>query len=185
MGITRTEAPTDTLITLAQLKKRLRIIHSLDDDDLTQMLKEARARIEADSGLAITPQTWTDTRHCFPRGPIKIAVAPVQEVTVSYYDESNELVELDPSEYYVDKTDLRCKLYPVESWPSTYNRPAAVIIELECGYESIPEDAQAACFWYCGHANRNREAVIAGTIATTLPLGYWDCINGLRKDFIG
>ena len=184
------DAPTTTLVTLAELKAHLGIEYSTDDDRLTNMLYSARDLIEAETDLCITNQTWQQSIPYF-KTPTELGKYPIQEVTVVYYDADN--AQQGFTEYYLVQVGKHYRLTPTSSWPTTYARPDAITITMTCGMDSsgsaspslyVPPLAKQACLMLCAAWNEVREAEIVGTISTETKLGLDRLLRPLRRGTI-
>lgn len=175
----QTVAPSDTIISLAELKADLGITTSDDDTRLTELLEGNRDFIENEVGLCFTDQTWVQTYASFPCS-IVAAKNPVQTITVQYYDSDNALQTLDSDEYYTIKNNLRHVLKPVDSWPTTYDRPEAVVLTLECGFTALPARVKRLALKLANIENEDRE----GAYLKQTNLGIDRYILSLRKSFL-
>jgi uncharacterized phiE125 gp8 family phage protein len=185
----RTEAPTVEPLTLAEAKEHVRL-DTLDGADLdaqvADLLADARSRIEGYTERALLEQTWEARLDDFwgaadlllPR-PNLLTVTEIAYLATAAADPDDEddWTVVSPTVYEVDVVSVpgRVRLRPAQSWPTAYARAGAVRVTWTAGYgdeeQDVPGDVRRACRLLLGHYDRNREAVITGTIATELPEG--------------
>lgn len=137
-GLKLITAPVQEPVALSDVKARLRITVDDSDDDLTLLLAECRAALEAESGRAFCSQTWSLYLDTFPPdGVIVIPRPPLQSVTwVKYYDTDGVQQTLDSANYYVATGGEPGRVrrgYNI-IWPITqYYRPEAVEVRFVAG----------------------------------------------------
>lgn len=187
MALTRIAAPAVTPLTLAEVKKHLRVSHSNDDDLITIYLKAATDYIDGEWGFlgrAIVTQTWMLTIDEFPDGAIRIPLPPLQSVTSVIYDDADGVAQVVSSaDYYVDTASEQGWVVPIANvpWPTTLAAANAVRIEYVAGYPpstdsppdltaNIPFNIKAGILLLTANLMEHREENIAATI-NTLPFG--------------
>lgn len=167
-------------ISLSEAKIDLKIDDTTEDDLLAILIKASRETIEIRTGRSLITQTRTIKLDYFPcTDTIKIPNGPVQSIThIKYYDEDEVLQTLDSSDYWVDSDSDVARVVVKDSWPSTEDRPNAVIVTYVCGYgsagSSIPAPLRKAMLFILGHVYENRQNVIvsgSSTGALEIPMG--------------
>lgn len=187
MALTRVTAPTVTPLTLAEVKKHLRVSSTDQDDLITIYLKAATDYVDGEWGFlgrCIVTQTWRLTIDEFPDGEIKLPLPPLQSVTSVKYDDSAGVEQtVSSSDYYVDSASEPGWVVPVAnvSWPTTLDAVNAVRIEYVAGYPAdsssppdltanIPFNIKAGLLLLIANMFEHREENIADTI-NKLPFG--------------
>src|SRR5262245_7038895 len=152
MALTLVTAPAVTPLTLAEVKKHLRVSSSDQDDLITIYLKAATDYLDGEHGFlgrALVTQTWLLTIDEFPTAEIKLPLPPLQSVTSVKYDDSAGVEQTVAStDYYVDTASEPGWVVPLAnvSWPTTLDAINAVRIEYVAGYpadSSSPPDLAA------------------------------------------
>lgn len=172
--------PSVEPITLTEAKLDLKIDSNDENDLLAILIKASRETIEIRTGRSLITQTRTVKLDYFPcTDTIKLPNGPVQSVThIKYYDEDEVLQTLDSSEYWIDSDSDIARVVVKDSWPSTEDRPNAVIVTYVCGYgaagSSVPAPLRKALLFVLGHVYENRQNVIvsgSSTGAIEIPMG--------------
>lgn len=169
--------PTQRPITLADLKKRIRVDFDDDDSLIAQYLDGAIARIDGPAGIgyAMMEQTWTLSLDVFPN-VIYLPGAPVTDVvSIKYYDGDDVEQTLDSANYRVDYAGDEVRIEPVDSWPGIGTRMAAVSIDYTVGAadaSDVPADLVDAVCLLVAHRYEMRQPVITGTIVAEVPMGF-------------
>lgn len=176
---TVTTPPAVEPLSLAEAKSHLRVDGDADDSFITDLIVSAREYVETHTRRALINQTVTAYMRDWPdHYQLKLPKPPLSSVTsVKYYDADNVQQTLSSSLYYVFKPskDSLGRVEIIDDWPTTYDRPDAIEIIYVAGYgstsASVPSQAKHAMRLLIGHWYENREQVVAGTIATSLPTG--------------
>jgi hypothetical protein len=184
---------------LAEAKLHLKVDFPDDDTKIASLITSARSYCETRLRQAILTQTVALHLDEFPGGggylnrqirrigpsvpywlpsvttPIELFRPPVQSVTsVQYYDFTNTLQTVSPSLYEFEQ-DTPARIMPVfgQTWPIPQPRIGAVVITYVVGYgdtgDSVPSNIKDAMMLLIGHWYANRESVVTGTIATSVP----------------
>lgn len=147
------------------------------NEEFDAFIKASRQHVEEYLWRSLITQTWTLTGHRFPcSNRIYLPRPPIISVTsISYRDSSNQSQTWSADNYIVKagSPGFVETVFGV-SFPSTYPRHDAFTIVYTAGYGSasaVPSDIKHALKLFIGHYNENREAVVAGTNATEIPLG--------------
>lgn len=175
-------------VTLAEAKEHCRVNFDDDDAKITIYLAAATAHAEAFTGRALVDQTWELTFDAFPTNELQIPMPPLIEViSVIYDDAAGDAQTLADSAYFVDDQSEPAWLVPPdETWPTPFEGINAVRIRYRAGYVdndasppsgTVPYDIKAAILLYVGTLYANREHVVIGQTATTMP---WACEQLLR-----
>jgi len=141
--IKRTSSPSELPVSLAEVKKHLRLSVSdtTHDDNLALLLTAATEKLEQDIDRQILTASYQQTQFCWnesddPRAEVKLFKRAVTAVTsVKRIDESGSELALDPADYIFDAA--RGSLFPTgdSGWPSLKeNVPNAVTIDFTAGY---------------------------------------------------
>lgn len=174
-------APTDPVVTLADLKLHLRVDHD-DDDDLIEAFQSAAvAHLDGWTGVlgrAIMPQVWRQEFDAW--GDFRLLMPDASDISVHYCTEethghSGEHV-YEMITNFVVKTDMRGTLVTATG-PTTDN----IRVEYTCGMTAtqLPA-AQALVKLMVGNWYANREAVVVGTITAELPFAADALITAMR-----
>lgn len=143
-----TTEPTAEPISLAEFKDALRVSGNDFDADLSQLLKEARQCVEADSMRKLVTQTVTMYLEEFPgQDEIEFRLYPITAVnSVKYYDGDGTLQTLSTDYYWTNLVEVppEIRLKSGLWWPLTQlDRPNAVEISLACGSAVTAVDVAA------------------------------------------
>lgn len=180
--LVRTVEPVSPVVSLAEAKRHLRVLHDDDDADIELFVAAASAAIEGPTGIgiALSPQTWRLSLDHFPC-EIIVPLWPVTAVTsVSYQDANGDTATVSGLRFDLDESPLR--IWPARdtAWPETYCEPGAVKITFACGYEKLPADLRAAILLLVGHFYEHREAVTTDLKAVELPMGVASILERYR-----
>lgn len=172
----RTVAPTDTPVSLTEVKAHCRVDGSESDTVLTAYLAAAVDHLDGYAGIlgrALVTQTWRQD-YCGFAPKLRLPLGPVASITsVTYFDADGVSQTLADTVYttLADSRGAYLALKPDQVWPSTYRRADAVSVTFVAGTSAVavPAAIKAALLLLVSHWNENREAVVTGTIATALP----------------
>lgn len=173
-------APSAEPISTTEAKLDLKIDSTDEDDLLTILIKASRETVEMRTGRSLITQTRVIKLDYFPcTDTIKLPNGPVQSVThIKYYDDDEVLQTLSSSDYWVDTDSDIARVVIKNSWPSTYDRPNAVVVTYSCGYgtagSSVPSPLRKAMLFILGHMYENRQNVIVSGSSTgvlEIPMG--------------
>jgi len=189
-------APTDEPLSLAAAKLFCRIDPDLADEDslIMDLIRAAREQIEIQTSRALAPQTLRLVIDGFPknRSSLPLPRFPLISITsVKYDDEAGDEQTWDTADYNVITGSLPGAIHAEDAWPATIARPGSVRITYMCGYghtsegsepstEAAPERAVTAIKYLVNHWYERRDAVLAGTIATVLPMAVRSLIDPLK-----
>jgi len=166
MNETLVTEPTIEIMTLDELKRRIRVEHDDDDSTLTAYLAAARKLAEDNTRLGFINATWTNKMDAFPQcGVIEPSRAPLVSVTsITYIDTNGDTQTWSADDYDVDTDSKPGRITPAygESWPTTRITLNAVTVTFVAGYGAtrpdVPDGLRQAVAMLVGHWNENREA---------------------------
>ena len=184
-GLTRTVAPAEPVISVAELREHLRL-HACPNEDtaaedsrLEALIAAATQYFEDQTGRQLVTATYVLTLPCFPRvvGEILLPKAPVIDVTeVRYVDVVGDEQVLAATDYDLYADDLPARLAPAFGlyWPVAWITRHAVRVTYRAGYGAAADVdplAKQAVLLLAAAWNEFAEEMIAGTIITTIPIG--------------
>lgn len=189
---TRTIAPTDTIISLAEAKEQLVISHGDDDSFLLGLVASASRAVEEMTGRALMTQTWRQELHgAAARDDVLLRRTPVQSITsIAYYDRENTLQTAPADDFRLygdaDRSFIRPEVG--QSWPALYARLDALRITYVAGYGDSPSDVPAelrtAALMLVAHWYERREAVTEAVSVAETPFGVRDLIGLYRTGWM-
>lgn len=171
----RTVDPVSLPVTLAEVKRALKLGTTTPDDDeeLKDWILSAVDDVERDALRALASQTWQLKLDEFP-DVIELRRPPIIAVTsVTYIDTAGDSQTLASSTYDTDLTGEPGRVMPAEgnSWPSVDCTPNPITVTFTAGYTAaIPRPAWTAIML-------NVKARYSGCDPGE---AYWSCINRLR-----
>lgn len=162
-------------LTLAQAKAACRIEADDTEEDavLLGLIAAARAMIEAETGHLLVRRAVTETFDAFaPVLPLRAWPRPAHPV-VTWIDDAGAPQVIGTARLAGRSWKARVTPPIGTDWPRAAAVPEAVRVTLIAGHDdgAVPPDLIRAMELLIVHWWRNREAVVTGTIATTLPLG--------------
>lgn len=171
-GLIRTlvTGPTEP-ITTAEAKTHLRVDHSNDDTYIDSLVTAARQYVERVTGRAIGSQTW-DTWYDGFSTEMELPVSPVASIsTITYTDIDGNSQTATGTLYTADTDQIPGRVYLAynQTWPSTRDIPKAVKIRFVAGSAAVPKTLEQAMLLLIATWYENRESVIIGTNAATIP----------------
>ena len=155
--------PSNLPITLETAKNFLRVEDDYDNDLITSLIKGATQTAQAFTGLQLTSGTFLEALVRFDY-QIKL-LSPVTSITsVKYYDENNTLQTIDSANYRLNTFGKQHYLEfdNTYSFPSTYNRTDAILIEFVAGSTNIDSDIEAWIKIRVATLYENREEYSSG-----------------------
>lgn len=178
--------PESDVLALADVKAHLRVDHDDDDDLIGGLISAALAYVEGWRGVtgrALISQTWSESLPYFSH-KLPLRLGPVQSITSVTYFDLNEVSQTVPTGVYrLHSAAGRGYLVQRDgqSWPSAFSRDDAVTVTYVAGYgadaDAVPADLLQGMRLLIAHWYENREAVVTGTIATSMPIAA-DAILG-------
>jgi uncharacterized phiE125 gp8 family phage protein len=194
MRITTTTAPTVEPVTLAEVKKHLRLAtteagaaaYTSEDDLLNRLITVARTQAEQETGRAFITQTKTMYLDGWPDEDfIRLPYPTLQSAAVTYrleddddYDETLSTVDTD-----IVSEPGRVVLQPNESWPSgTLYTDRPIKIVYVCGYglaDDVPENIKSAILLKISDLYENRGEVVMGVSVSKIA----DAVDSLLRQY--
>jgi uncharacterized phiE125 gp8 family phage protein len=148
--------------------------NTTEDPELVRAIETARREAEK-RGRALITQTWRALYDSFPVVEVELPKPPLQSVdSVKYVDDDGTLQTLATSEYVVDTSGVRGRVYLAYEgeWPIHRLERNAVRIEFVAGYGDDPGDVPANFRdWMlrkAGDLYLHREGTVVGTISSRL-----------------
>lgn len=174
--------PPDPVVTLAEAKAHLDVLHDDDDTLITALVAAATQHIDGANGWlgrAIGPQELEARGAFFEDCGIRPPFPPVISVaSVKYLDTNGAEQTLGPGQYEVRGNEI-VRAWGV-SWPATRADEENVRIRYWAGYTADPEEdplvaavpapIAAAIKLMVGDLYFNRETTISGTIVQSVPM---------------
>ena len=160
--------PSSPVISLQRAKAHLRVDHDTDDELIDAQIYAATAYLDGCNGIlgrALLTQSWRSDFASFDE-PLRLPLAPVQSVAVSYIDVNGASQTLASSNYYLLADDLGPVIQARSgvTMPDVFDRPDAVSVTGVYGYASadaVPEPIKQALLLIIGDFYKSREARIA------------------------
>jgi len=167
----------DTLVvSVADIKSQVYVEHALDDADILKYLKAAIAYCESYTGCEFT-DTVIDYKICNFNRVAYLPSFPIQEVlSVKYFDKDNDEQTLSSNAYTLMNPYNKRASVVFNERKNVYNRPDAVTIRYQVGYENLPEQAEAAIRLLAGHLYKNRVNEVE-ELTYKLKIGVHDLLN--------
>ncbi len=189
MLLRRTVAATTLPVSMTQALDHLRISESgptIDGTLIEGLLESACDLVAEMSGRSLAAETWV-AAYPYLSGDLRLPKGPVIDVTsVGYFDQSDIAQTLPVTDFYIftdqDFTVMRPKTG--KQWPSASIREDSVSVTFTAGYSVIPAALRAAILLTLGHLYENRESVVIGSTAVTLPLAVETLIGAYRTGWV-
>lgn len=191
-----TTPPIDSLFELDEIKERLVVETSEDDDLLQAFIDSATDYAQQYTGIKFLNQSVTYYTDCLPASNkfLEIPSHNASAVTaISYIDPADAVQTEDLADYYIDTNAMSVKIKPISGWPTIrtegFNNFTVVVTEGWATVDDVPDSIKQGVALLVGHYYRNRESTIIGTSALELPLGskaHLDVYRNIyRKDYGG
>ena len=162
--------PVEEPITLAEAKAQARITDTNSDALIASYIKAAREAAEEYMNRGLFTQTWKLTRRAFAEVMYLPRAAPLQSVSVQYYDANAALQTLASTFYTVDTVSRPGRIVRASNqlWPAlqTDRLDGAVIITYVIGWAStalIPERIKQGIRLYVANLHEDREGIEPGS----------------------
>jgi uncharacterized phiE125 gp8 family phage protein len=149
-------APTEDVMTLAELKTALGVTSNGQDNLLEALRNAVVATLDPSSGgwlgRALRSQTWELRLPAFSgSGPVELPYMPVTEVSSVKYDDmaGDEHTLTEDTDYRVfELNSVRAKCYLVPPylgfWPVSRSDRESVRIQYVAGYSTVPQPIKSA-----------------------------------------
>jgi uncharacterized phiE125 gp8 family phage protein len=187
------EAPATTPVSLAEVRRQLRIEHEDDDLLLVRLINVAVAYTDVKGALghAMISQKWGQWVTSTPEQAVKLTLGPVISVdAVKYYDTDGNLQTDTLSNYEIYGTQFAKTIGPKESfnWPVAEDRSDAIRIEYTIGYgtsaSDVPDTLRHAMMMLIGHWYENRETTMMDELSN-IPYGFDALMDMHRRCWYG
>lgn len=171
-------------LTLGQAKANLRVTSTDEDDRILALIGAAQTEYEDYTGRILLSSTQILYLDEFEDEKIYLKAPLVSITSIQYYDANNALQTLAAAQYVKDPyaENPYVELAYSCTWPTTYDRPGAVIITYIAGYSSaaaVPETVKNGLLLYIGHHFENREPQMIGQVATKI--NPWEACWSRRR----
>lgn len=169
MIITRESAPARLPVSLADVKRQLRIDAEDTDAELAMLVRAAASVVDGRGALGRPMITQSWAQWVYNPTEVRVEMVPFQSLTsVQYYD-SNGVLQTDTlSNYEAVGAGDRVWVRPKDGfeWPEQEDRPDAIKITYVAGYgdapEDIPEDIRHALLLLVSHMFEERVMIGKG-----------------------
>ena len=187
------EAPAVTPVSLAEVRRQLRIEHEDDDLLLVRLINVATAYTDVMGALghAMISQKWGQWVTNTPEQSVKLTLGPVISVdAVKYYDTDGNLQTDTLSNYEIYGTQFAKTIGPKEgfNWPVAEDRSDAIRIEYTIGYgtsaSDVPDTLRHAMMMLIGHWYENRETTMMDELSN-IPYGFDALMDMHRRCWYG
>jgi uncharacterized phiE125 gp8 family phage protein len=182
MGLSIKTVPVVEPISLAEAKMHLSEDETARHALIERNIAAGRGVAERFTGRQLITATYELTMDRFP-SKIVLPRPPFEKInTIKYYDSDAVLQTVSSGDYDVITDRFLGCVIPAygASWPSARGHTNDVIVDFDTGYghagSDVPEDIRSAILLTMAHLMENREAVVIGTITTSLPLGVKDLL---------
>jgi uncharacterized phiE125 gp8 family phage protein len=149
MALFRIAAPTEPVVTLANVKSALVIETAYHDARLIDHIAAATAKLDGRDGIVgrcLMPQSWRFTMAGFPCGGIQLPLPPTRTVdSITYLDAAGAELTLAAASYRVvagGYSGAAIRLKQGFTWPVTACEPDAVRIDFTAGYDTGDPDLE-------------------------------------------
>lgn len=186
-GLKRITGPEGEPIALEEAMRHLREFDADQGPYISDfIIPPARERAELATDRQLLTATWRLTLPRFPCGAILLPKGAIQSVTeIAYVDPAGADQVLDPAAYRLHEDREPAEIEPVDYWPTTRpRRRDAVAVTFVAGYgddpADVPAELRSAMLLVMGHLYQNRQEVVTGTIATSIPQSAADVFERYR-----
>lgn len=141
---------------LSKIKSHLRVDHNFEDDIILLYAKAAAKHVEDYCNTPIIPSRY---RMYFDSLPAYVEL-PLNTSSITqhiYTDVDGNIQMFDQSVYYVTNTTPRRIVYRNNA-PKVKNDNSTMMVEVEAGFQVIPESYLAAIYLVTGALYENRES---------------------------
>lgn len=174
MTLTLITAASSYPVKIRDVKANGRIIHDEEDGLLFDLIAAATDYAERHIGAAIVQQTWEQVFDAFPDGVLVLGMGPIASVvSIRYIDAADAEQTLAASAYLSDTEARNGRIEPVDAWPATADRIAAVRVRFTVGaanLSAVPRGIRQAILMTVEHWNEHRAAATGGPVME-VPLG--------------
>ncbi len=170
MALKLITAPTTTPVSLAEVKRHLKIDSAAEDARLEMFINAATELYDGETGLlgrAIVAQTWDLYLDEFPCGAIQIPLPPLASITSVKYDAPSGVeTTISASNYTVDTVSTPGWVVPnsTYTWPVTLCAINAVRVRFVAGYSTVPTAIKLGLLETIGTMYANPQGVTAENV---------------------
>lgn len=181
--------PATEPLTYTEVKNFLRLNDDSEQTFVTSLITVAREMVESRIWRPLISQTWAMQFDYSELGlnVYNINKAPLLSVvSVTYYDENNDLQILATNQYEVDIYGSPARFRFINI-PKVKERFNAVQLNFTCGYTNaaaVPLPIKQAMYLIIGHLYENRQDVITGTQVHEVPDTSKFLLEPYRNNFI-
>lgn len=154
-----------TIVSVAEAKAHLRVLHSDDDTYIGSLVAAAQDWVAGEKswlGRSVISQTWELTLSSFPVDRTDIPKPPLVSVDGVFYTPADGGAEVEITTFRTLDAGVANGGYILpaknESWPATDGEPGSVRIEFTAGFSTVPPSIKHAVLLMIGHWYENREA---------------------------
>ena len=165
--LTIVTAPLELPVTLVEARDHLKEPTTTRDAEILRLIYAATDFAEQYTGRALITQTLDYALERFPIGDtIRLPRSPLQAVvSLKYRDTANVEQTWATSNYQVDTNEWAPAVVLAygKSWPDTYERQDAVVVQIKVGYggaAKVPYSIQTAVLFHVeAHYDRDDRAM--------------------------
>lgn len=188
--LNQTAAPSETPVTLDEVKADLKIEQTAEDTMLTDLILAATEYAASVVGKSFVTQTWALSIRC-ATNRIHLPVFPAISIeSITYFDGDNTSQTLDKNDFYLYSGEDWAYIEPKAGteWPALFDRLDALTIEFVAGFgaaEKVPGTIKRAIRLTVAHWYRNRSPTVAGTIVSKVPMSVDTLLSIHRVGWVG
>lgn len=185
MTLLRTVDPAVEPVTLAEMKRHLRLSHDSEDEFLSGLIRAAREDVERATGVAMIDQTWRLVLDRWPQsGCVSLARHPVREIlSVTMFGREGEASLINPDTYLADTLSRPARLH-FERRPEPLRTMNGIEIDFSAGFgeagTDVPDLLKRAVTLLVAHWYEFRAAFGAADQPVSYPAGYERMIASYR-----
>ena len=162
-----TTPPTNIPVNVQKLKNSLRITSDAEVEELSDLIWDATAYIEAYTGRATLATKYTQSQRFFFGREIRLLRTPIISIdSVTYNDTNGTLQTVSPTLYTLNGANTvspNLVLNLNQSWPTTDRTAFAMNINFTAGVSSQQElepRLRRAIIMLASHLYNNREGIV-------------------------
>jgi uncharacterized phiE125 gp8 family phage protein len=160
--------PPAPVVSLAEAKKHIGVLHDDDDTLIGGYVATATSMLDGPDGWlgrALGVQVVKTTLRGFPDEPFVLPLAPVSAINdVTYLAADGSAQDLDPAVYDLS-AEGEFELAYNAAWPALRDPRAPIEILYTAGYEVLPDSLRVAILIMTADLYANRESGGVGSIA--------------------
>lgn len=192
--LTRTVAPAEAIISVADFKTNNNIAHADDDTLIGGLVAAAEAMLDGPRGRVgkcLVNQTWAYSVRCADDRLSLPAVPAVSITSVSYFDGAGDEQTLNLDGFWFQKSEDWAYLEPKSgfAWPALEDRADALTVTYVAGFganaDAVPANLKQAALLMVGHWYENREDTTYDKALREIPMGAASLIDISRIGWIG